>query len=108
MLGIPTTKHRLIQQSIYQQLNPKYDPHFSENSYGFRSGRSAHQAIEQASQYIMEGKEWVVHIDLHKFFDKINHDRLMQRLSKRIGDKRLLRFIRAYPCFNYQVHRKAT
>ena len=96
MLGIPTTKDRLIQQSIYQQLNPYYDPHFSDYSYGFRSGRSAHQAIEQASHYIMEGKEWVVDIDLEKFFDKINHDRLMQRLSKRIGDKRLLRLIRAY------------
>lgn len=96
MLGIPTTKDRLIQQAILQQLNPYYEPYFSENSYGFRKGRSAHQAIGQASQYVKEGKEWVVDIDLEKFFDKINHDRLMHRLSKRIGDKRLLFLIRAF------------
>jgi len=96
MLGIPTVKDRLIQQAIHQELNRYYDPHFSEHSYGFRPGRSAHQAIVQASQYIKEGKEWVVDIDLEKFFDKINHDRLMQRLSKGVGDKRLLRLINAY------------
>ena len=96
MLGIPTVKDRLIQQAIHQELSRYYDPHFSEHSYGFRPGKSAHQAIEQASQYIKEGKEWVVDIDLEKFFDKINHDRLMQRLSKGIGDKRLLRLINAY------------
>lgn len=96
LLGIPTVKDRLIQQAIHQELVRYYDPLFSEYSYGFRPGRSAHQAIEQASKYIIEGKEWVVDIDLEKFFDKINHDRLMQRLSKGIGDKRLLRLIRAY------------
>jgi len=96
MLGIPTVKDRFIQQAIHQELNRYYDPHFSEHSYGFRPGRDAHQAILQASQYIQEGKEWVVDIDLEKFFDKINHDRLMQRLSKGIGDKRLLRLINAY------------
>jgi RNA-directed DNA polymerase len=96
ILGIPTVKDRLIQQAIHQELNGHYDPHFSEHSYGFRPGRSAHQAIAQASQYIKEGNEWVVDIDLEKFFDKINHDRLMQRLSKGIGDKRLLRLINAY------------
>ncbi len=96
MLGIPTTKDRLIQQCIHQQLNLYYEPYFSDNSYGFRIGRSPHQAIRQASDYVKEGKEWVVDIDLENFFDKINHDRLMQRLSKRIGDKRLLRLIRAY------------
>jgi len=96
MLGIPTVKDRLIQQAIHQELNRYYDPHFSEHSYGFRPGRSAHQAIVQASHYIKEGKEWVVDIDLEKFFDKINHDRLMQRLSKGVGDKRLLRLINAY------------
>jgi group II intron reverse transcriptase/maturase len=96
MLGIPTVKDRLIQQAIYQELNRYYEPIFSESSYGFRPGRSAHHAIEQASKYIQEGKEWVVDIDLEKFFDKINHDRLMQRLNKGIGDKRLLRLIRAY------------
>jgi len=96
VLGIPTVKDRLIQQAIHQELSRYYEPTFSENSYGFRPGRSAHQAITQAAKYIQEGKEWVVDIDLEKFFDKINHDRLMQRLSKGIGDKRLLRLIRAY------------
>lgn len=96
MLGIPTVKDRFIQQSIYQVLNEYYDPKFSESSYGFRPGRSAHQAIEQASKYVKSGKEWVVDIDLEKFFDKVNHDRLMQRLSKGIGDKRLLRLIKSY------------
>lgn len=96
MLGIPTVKDRLIQQSIYQEMSRYYDPHFSEHSYGFRTGRNAQQAILQASRYIAEGKEWVVDIDLEKFFDMINHDRLMQRLSKGIGDKRLLRLINAY------------
>jgi len=96
ILGIPTVKDRLIQQAIHQELSRYYEPIFSESSYGFRPGRSAHQAIEQASKYIQEGKEWVVDIDLEKFFDKINHDRLMQRLSKGIGDKRLLRLIKAY------------
>jgi RNA-directed DNA polymerase len=96
MLGIPTVKDRLIQQAIHQELNRYYEPIFSESSYGFRPGRSAHHAITQASKYIQEGREWVVDIDLEKFFDKINHDRLMQRLSKGIGDKRLLRLIKAY------------
>jgi group II intron reverse transcriptase/maturase len=96
VLGIPTVKDRLIQQAIHQELSRYYEPVFSESSYGFRPGRSAHQAIEQASKYIQEGKEWVVDIDLEKFFDKINHDRLMQRLSKGIGDKKLLRLIKAY------------
>jgi RNA-directed DNA polymerase len=95
-LGIPTVKDRLVQQAIYQELNRYYDPHFSDHSYGFRPGRSAHQAITQASHYIREGNEWVVDIDLEKFFDRINHDRLMQRLSKGLGDKRLLRLINAY------------
>ena len=96
MLGIPTVKDRLVQQAIHQELSRYYEPIFCESSYGFRPGRSAHQAIEQASKYIKEGKEWVVDIDLEKFFDKINHDRLMQRLSKGIGDKKLLRLINAY------------
>ncbi len=96
MLGIPTVKDRLVQQAIHQQVNRYYDPHFSEHSYGFRPGRSTHQAILQASRYIAEGKKWVVDVDLEKFFDQINHDRLMQRLSKGIGDKRLLRLINTY------------
>lgn len=95
-LGIPTVKDRLIQQAIHQELNRYYDQHFNEHSYGFRPGRNAHQAILQAAQYIKEGKDWVVDIDLENFFDKINHDRLMQRLSKGVGDKRLLRLINAY------------
>lgn len=96
MLGIPTVKDRLIQQAIHQELSRWYEPHFSDYSYGFRPGRNAGQAILQASRYIAQGKEWVVDIDLEKFFDTINHDRLMQRLSKGIGDKRLLRLINAY------------
>jgi len=96
MLGIPTVKDRMIQQAIHQEINRYYEPYFSEHSYGFRPGRNAHQAIVQASAYIAEGKEWVVDIDLEKFFDTINHDRLMQRLSKGVGDKRLLRLINAY------------
>jgi RNA-directed DNA polymerase len=96
MLGIPTVKDRFIQQAIHQELSRYYEPRFSEYSYGFRPNRDAGQAILQAVEYIKEGKEWVVDIDLEKFFDKINHDRLMQRLSKGIGDKRLLRLINAF------------
>ena len=95
-LGIPTVKDRMLQQAISQELMRHYDGRFSESSYGFRPGRSAHQAIEAASRYIQSGHEWVVDIDLEKFFDKINHDRLMQRLSKGIGDKRLVRLIKSY------------
>jgi len=95
-LGIPTVKDRLLQQSIHQILNRYYDPLFSENSYGFRPGRNAHQSIKQACSYVKSGKEWIVDLDLEKFFDKVNHDRLMQRLSKGIGDKRLLRLIKQY------------
>lgn len=96
MLGIPTVKDRLVQQAIHQRLIQHYDPRFSENSYGFRPRRSAQQAVQQASNFIKSGNEWVVDIDMEKFFDKINHDRLMQRLSKGIGDKRILRLIHAY------------
>lgn len=96
MLGIPTVKDRLVQQAIYQELSRYYEPYFSEHSYGFRPGRNASQAILQACEYIAEGKGWVVDIDLEKFFDKVNHDRLMQRLGKGIGDKRLLRLINSY------------
>lgn len=96
MLGIPTVKDRFVQQAIHQELSIYYEPHFSDYSYGFRPGRSAHGAIKQAASYVKAAKEWVVDIDLEKFFDKINHDRLMQRLSKGIGDKRLLRLINQY------------
>lgn len=95
-LGIPTVKDRLVQQAIHQQLSRYYEPNFSRHSYGFRPNRGAHGAVRQASEYISEGKEWVVDIDLENFFDKINHDRLMQRLSKGVGDKRLLRLVRAF------------
>lgn len=95
-LGIPTVKDRVLQQAIQQVLSRYYEPYFSEHSYGFRPGRGAHDAIDQASKYVLEGYEWVVDIDLEKFFDKINHDRLMSRLKKGIGDKRLLRLINNY------------
>lgn len=96
MLGIPTVIDRLVQQAIAQKLTPIYEPYFSPYSYGFRPGRSAHQAIEQASRFTQSGKHWVVDIDLAKFFDKINHDRLMHRLRKTISDKRVLRLIDAF------------
>jgi group II intron reverse transcriptase/maturase len=95
-LGIPTGLDRLIQQSILQVLQPMFDPTFSEHSYGFRPGRSAHDAVRQAQRYIQEGRSWVVDVDLEKFFDRVNHDVLMGRLEKRIGDKRMLRLIRRY------------
>ena len=96
MLGIPTVQDRVIQQAIAQILVEAYDPHFSNSSYGFRPGRSALEAIEQASRYIKEGKNWVVEMDLEKFFDTVNHDRLMARLAKRIKDKALLKLIGRY------------
>lgn len=95
-LGIPTIADRVVQQSILMSLQRVYDPYFSEHSYGFRPGRSAQQAIEQASRYVSEGKIWVVDIDLESFFDKINHDRLMSRLRKSITDKRLLKLIHRF------------
>lgn len=95
-LGIPTVIDRLIQQAIHQQLVPHYERVFSESSYGFRPGRSALDAVVQASEYAREGYTWVVDIDLKSFFDEINHDRLMQRLSQGIGDKELLRLIHRY------------
>ena len=95
-LGIPTVLDRLIQQAILQVLDPVYDPTFSDHSYGFRPRRRAHQAVEQAKRYIAEGYEWVVDMDLEKFFDRVNHDILMGKLARRIGDKRVLRVIRRY------------
>jgi len=96
LLGIPTVTDRLIQQAIAQVLTTLYDPTFSEHSYGFRPKRSAHGAVRKAKGYIQEGNRWVIDIDLEKFFDKVNHDRLMGTLSKRIEDKRLLKLIRNY------------
>ncbi len=95
-LGIPTVLDRFIQQALLQVLTPIFDPTFSAFSYGFRPGRNAHQAVRQAKKYIAEGYEWVVDIDLEKFFDRVNHDILMGRLAKRIEDKRILRLIRRY------------
>jgi len=95
-LGIPTVLDRFIQQAILQVLQPIFDPTFSEHSYGFRPGRRAHDAVCQAQRYIQSGRRWVVDVDLEKFFDRVNHDVLMARLEKRIGDRRLLRVIRRY------------
>ncbi|WP_342471271.1 group II intron reverse transcriptase/maturase [Ureibacillus sp. FSL K6-3587] len=96
LLGIPTVTDRLIQQAIAQVLSKVYDPTFSENSYGFRPNRSAHDAVKKAKEYIRDGHRWVVDMDLEKFFDKVNHDRLMGTLAKRIQDKPLLKLIRKY------------
>ena len=95
-LGIPTVVDRLIQQAVLQVLQPVYDPGFSEWSFGFRPGRSAHQAIEAARQHMASGHRWVVDMDLEKFFDRVNHDVLMSRLARRLKDKRLLKLIRRY------------
>jgi len=95
-LGIPTVLDRMVQHSISQELNKLYDPNFSEYSYGFRKGRDAHQALNQSLDYIQEGYEYMVSIDLEKFFDRVNHDKLMSKLSKRITDKEVLRLIRRY------------
>jgi len=95
-LGIPTVLDRLIQQALLQVMTPVYDPTFSPHSYGFRPGRNAHQAVRQAQAYIEEGYEWVVDIDLEKFFDRVNHDILMGRIARRVTDKRILRLIRLY------------
>jgi len=95
-LGIPTTIDRLIQQAIGQVLSPIYEPVFSEYSYGFRPGRSAHDGIQQALSYINQGYDWVVDMDLKSFFDKVNHDYLMHLVSQRIKDKSLLKLIRRY------------
>lgn len=92
-LGIPTVLDRFIQQAINQVLNPMFEPGFSESSYGFRQGRSAHQAVLKTKQYQQEGKRWVVDIDLAKFFDEVNHDLLMARIKRKVGDKRLLKLI---------------
>jgi group II intron reverse transcriptase/maturase len=95
-LGIPTVVDRLIQQALLQVLQPIIDPTFSEHSHGFRPGRSAHGAVLKAQQYVQSGREVVVDVDLEKFFDRVNHDILMDRLAKRIADKRVLRLIRRY------------
>lgn len=95
-LGIPNVLDRLIQQALLQVLQPMIDGSFSEHSYGFRPGRRAHDAVRQAQRYIQEGRRWVVDVDLKSFFDLVNHDVLMERLSRRIKDKPVLRLIRRY------------
>jgi len=95
-LGIPTVLDRLIQQSLGQVLNPIFDPGFSDSSYGFRSGRSTHQAVQQARKQVESGKRWVVDMDLEKFFDRVNHDILMARIARKVKDKRVLLLIRRY------------
>ncbi len=95
-LGIPTVVDRLIQQALLQVLQPIIDPTFSEHSYGFRPGRSAHGAVLEAQRYVEQGQRTVVDVDLEKFFDRVNHDILMDRLSKRIADKAVLKLIRRY------------
>ncbi|MDD5305468.1 MAG: group II intron reverse transcriptase/maturase [Elusimicrobia bacterium] len=95
-LGIPTVTDRLIQQALLQVLQPLIDPTFSESSYGFRPGRRAHEAVLQAQRHVQDGYEVVVDVDLEKFFDRVNHDILMDRLSKRIADKAVLRLVRRY------------
>jgi group II intron reverse transcriptase/maturase len=95
-LGIPTVVDRLIQQALLQVLQPLIDPTFSEHNYGLRPGRSAHQAVQAARQYVQQGRRVVVDVDLEKFFDRVNHDILMDRLARRIADKAVLRLIRHY------------
>jgi RNA-directed DNA polymerase len=95
-LGIPTVVDRLIQQAILQILEPIFDAKFSNHSYGFRPKRSAHDALKQAKEYVADGYNYVVDIDLEKFFDRVNHDILMSRLARVIGDKQLLKLVRGY------------
>src|ERR1035441_4132633 len=95
-LGIPTVLDRFIQQAVMQVLQRQWDRTFSEYSYGFRPGRSAQQAVAQAQQYIAEGHGWCVDLDLEKFFDRVNHDKLMGQIAQRVEDKRLLKLIRAF------------
>jgi len=96
MLGIPTVVDRMIQQALMQVMQPYFEGTFSESSYGFRPGRSAHQAVTQARDHVRSGYRWVVDMDLEKFFDRVNHDILMSRLSRHIEDKRILHLIRRY------------
>ncbi len=96
LLGIPTVLDRMVQQAITQVLSPIFDAEFSDNSFGFRPGRNAHQAITQAKHYIEAGHTWVVDIDLAKYFDTVNHDKLMALVARTIHDKRVLKLIRLF------------
>jgi RNA-directed DNA polymerase len=96
LLGIPTALDRLVQQALSQVLGPLFDPSFSDHSYGFRPGRSAHQAVQAARAFIQEGRRFVVDVDLARFFDRVNHDCLMARVARKVEDKRVLKLVRAY------------
>lgn len=96
LLGIPTVVDRLIQQALHQELMGLFDADFSESSYGFRPGRSAHQAVKAARTYVAEGRRWVVDLDLEKFFDRVSHDVLMARVAHKVKDPRVLDLIRRY------------
>ncbi|WP_406867931.1 group II intron reverse transcriptase/maturase [Paraburkholderia fungorum] len=95
-LGIPCALDRLVQQAVLQVLQRQWDPTFSDTSYGFRPGRSAHQAVARAQDYIQAGHRWVVDLDLEKFFDRVSHDILMGRVARRVSDKRMLKLIRSF------------
>jgi len=96
MLGIPTVIDRMLQQAIHQVLSPVYEEQFDKNSFGFRPGKSAHQAVMTAKEYINAGYDWIIELDLEKFFDKVNHQKLMALLSNTVRDKRTLKLINAY------------
>jgi group II intron reverse transcriptase/maturase len=96
VLGIPTVMDRLLQQALLQVLTPIFDPAFSEASYGFRPGKRGHDAVRRARRYVEEGYEWVVDLDIEKFFDRVNHDILMARVARKVADKRVLKLIRRY------------
>jgi len=96
LLGVPTVLDRLLQQALLQVLTPAFDPHFADESFGFRPGRSAHQAVRSAREAVANGADWVVDLDLDKFFDRVNHDALMARVARRVKDKLVLRLVRRY------------
>lgn len=96
LLGIPTVMDRFLQQALLQVMNPVFDAGFSWYNYGFRPGKSAHDAVKQAQRYIQSGLRWVVDLDLEKFFDRVNHDMLMARVARKVADKKVLTRIRAY------------
>jgi len=95
-LTVPAVVDRLIQQALLQVLQPIFDPTFSESSYGFRPGRSAQQAVRCAQAHVVGGRQWVVDIDLEKFFDRVNHDVLMSKVARRVDDERVLKLIRRF------------
>jgi RNA-directed DNA polymerase len=96
MLGIPTVVDRMLQQAIYQVLSPVYEEEFDRHSYGFRPRKNAHQAVKTAQGYLNEGYDWIIELDLEKFFDKVNHQKLMHLLSLKVKDKGTLLLINSY------------